>query len=339
MSIGKRKGISALGYAGLILLPIGCLLISLMIGAYSVSPLDTINILAGKIFGKDLESNKMAVNMVWQVRLPRILGGMLVGAGLAVCGAVFQGLFRNPLASPYTLGVSNGAGFGAALAILLYNHPWAVQGNAMIFGMIAVGFTFLLALKAKNSSFSLVLGGVIVGGFFASLVSLIKFAADPLEKLPAIVFWLMGSLSTVSYQQLLSCLPIYGIAMLVLVLYRWKINVLSLGEQEARSYGVDVKKDRAIVIICCSAITSVVVSIGGVIGWVGLVIPHIARMIVGPDFRKLIPVSLSLGACYLVIIDDICRALTSFEIPLGIVTAIIGTPIFVSFIFRGKVRW
>ncbi|ASR46047.1 iron ABC transporter permease [Paenibacillus kribbensis] len=323
----------------LVIFPVVVFVLSLMMGKFHVTTTEVCRILLSKLIPYDQTWTALAENIVVQVRLPRAIAAMLVGAGLAVSGAVFQGLFRNPLASPYTLGVSNGAGFGAALAILLLNNSFAIQVSAMIFSLVAVGLTFLFSLRAKNSTITMVLGGVIVGSLFSALVSLIKFVADPFEKLPAIVFWLMGSLSAVNTTLLLTALPLFVIFITVIWLFRWRLNVLSLGDEEAKSYGVDVRRDRIIIIVCCSILTAAAVSISGVIGWVGLVIPHLGRMLVGPDFRKLLPACICLGASYLLLIDDLCRTLTAEEIPLGVITAIVGTPLFAYFMFREKVNW
>ena len=322
-----------------ILLPVAAVVISLCVGAYQVSVPDVFRILASNFTGNTEGLEPMAVSMVMKVRMPRILGAVLVGAGLAVSGAVFQGMFSNPLADPYTLGVSNGAGFGAGLAIILSLSSAGTQLMAMGFGMAAVGLTFLLSIRNSKSNVTLILSGMLVSALFSSLVSLIKFTADPFDKLPQIIYWLMGTLVSVNYRELLFILPAYTAAMIVLILYRWRINVLSMGSTQAKSFGIDVRKDRITVILASTLLTSLVVSISGIIGWVGIVIPHLARLIVGPDFRKLMPASISLGICYLIVIDDLCRTLTSMEIPIGVITGIIGIPLFVYFIYTKKVSW
>jgi transport system permease protein len=261
------------------------------------------------------------------------------GCGRAVAGGVFQALFGNPLASPYTLGVSNGAGFGAALAIVLTTSAAAVQISALAFGIVSVGLTFLLAGRKRSAPVTMILSGMLVSAFFSSLVALLKFTADPQEKLPQIVYWLMGSLASVRYDGLLLVLPAYIAALVLLLLYRWRINILSMGTQEARSMGVSVTRDRALIILAATLLTSLVVSFSGIIGWVGIVIPHLARMITGPDFRRLMPVSAALGVVYLLVIDDLCRTLTSLEIPIGVITGIVSIPIFIYFILKKKVRW
>lgn len=320
-------------------LVVAVFLLSLTVGKYQVGTFEVCQILFQKIVPFERTWSPLAENMILQVRLPRILAAMVVGAALAVSGAVFQGIFRNPLASPYTLGVSNGAGFGAALAILMFNSSYAIQSFAMFFSLVAVGLTFSLSYKAKNSTITLVLGGIIVGSLFSALISLIKFVADPFEKLPAIVFWLMGSLASLNVDLFKTSLLFFIFFIGIIWLYRWRLNVLSLGDEEAKSFGVDVRRDRIIIIICCSFLTAAAVSISGIIGWVGLVIPHIGRMLVGPDFRKLLPVCILLGSAYLLLIDDLCRTLMTVEIPLGVITAIVGTPLFAYFMLSEKVNW
>ena len=322
------------------LLPIICILISLTLGVYKVSVPHVFQILLGKITGNIPEEIKaIEVSMVWDVRMPRILGAVFTGCGLAVAGGVFQALFANPLADSYTLGVSNGAGFGAALAIVLSLSSVMTQISAMVLGLLSVLLTFLLAGKRRRVPVTMILSGMLVSAFFSSLVSLLKFTADPEEKLPQIVYWLMGSFAGLGYKKLLIIIPGFVLGLVILILYRWRINILSMGNREAKAMGINVKRDRAVVIFASTLMTALVVSIAGIIGWVGIVIPHLARMIVGPDFRKLMPVSASLGICYLLIIDDLCRTLTSQEIPIGVITGIIGIPIFLYFILREKVSW
>lgn len=323
-----------------ILLPILCIFVSLALGAFRVPVTHVFQILWGHLTGSiPSEITSLEASIVWDVRLPRILGAVAAGCGLSMAGGVFQALFGNPLADPYTLGVSNGAGFGAALAIVLSFSAMLIQVSALLFGLISVGLTFLLAGRKRRAPVTMILSGMLVSAFFASLVSLLKFTADPQEKLPQIVYWLMGSLAGLRYTRLLVIFPGFLAAGVVLFLYRWRINILSMGNREAKSLGLNVRRDRAVVILAATLLTALVVSISGIIGWVGIVIPHLARMIVGPDFRKLLPVSASLGTCYLLVIDDLCRTLSAQEIPIGVITGIIGIPIFLYFILREKVSW
>lgn len=325
--------------AMLVVLPLACVVASLALGAYRIDPGEVCAILWAGATGQPYTQDAMAASLVWQVRLPRILAASLVGGALAVAGAVFQGVFRNPLASPYTLGVSNGAGFGAALGIILGVGMMATQLSAIGFGILTVALTFLVASRSSRSSVTLVLAGMLISSLFASLVSLLKFVADPTEKLPQIVYWLMGSFSAVSYEKVAMIAPLYIVALALLLAFRWRLNVLALGDTEARSFGVDVRRDRAVVICCASVLAALSVSVSGIIGWVGIVVPHLARMLCGPDFRRLLPASFSLGIAYLLVIDDVCRAATSMEIPIGVVTGIIGVPVFLYFIYRKKVTW
>lgn len=323
----------------LVVLPLVCAIGSLALGTYGTSPLQVCHIIFASITGQTSGIDPMAINLIKEVRLPRVLTAALVGAGLSVTGAYFQALFKNPLAAPDTLGVSNGAGFGAALAIVVGATSAGTQIGAIIFGLVAVFLAFSVVARGQTSTVTLILSGMLVGSLFSSLIALLKFIADPTEKLPQIIYWLMGSLSGASYRALFAVLPLYLVGMVVLFLFRWKANVISLGDVEARSFGVDIKRDKAIIIASCSVITALAVSISGVIGWVGIVVPHLARMLVGPDFRRLLPASVSLGMCYLIVIDDICRSISVFEIPLGVVTGIIGVPLFLYFIYRHKVSW
>lgn len=336
-SISKRR--SACLAAVLIVLPVVFLVGSLALGAYTISPFEVFEIIVSRLTGNTEGIDQMAAGIVWQTRLPRALAAALVGAGLAATGALFQGLFRNPLAAPDTLGVSNGAGFGAGLAIILGASAVGTQLGAIAFGLAAVGLAFAVVSRGRANTVTLILSGMLIGSLFSSLVALLKFVADPTEKLPQIVYWLMGSLSNITYESILMILPLYIVAMAVLFLYRWRVNVLSLGDKEAKSFGLNVARDRGILIVACSVVTALVVSISGIIGWVGIVVPHLARMLVGPDFRRLLPASISLGICYLIAIDDLCRTVTAFEIPIGVITGIIGVPMFLYFIYRRKVSW
>lgn len=268
--------------------------------------------------------------IVWEIRLPRAILGAMVGACLAVSGTSFQGLFRNPLVSSGILGVSSGAGFGAALAILLFNTMAAAYPFALAFGMAAVVCSYLIGRMYHSSpTVMLVLGGVIVSSVFAALLSFIKYVADPYEQLPAIVFWLMGSLASARYKDIVIAGIPMAIGIVGLVAVRWQINVLSMGDREAHALGINTNLSKGIVIICATLATAGAVCVSGVIGWIGLIIPHIGRMIVGNDNRVLIPVSLSLGACFLILVDVLSRVITGAEIPLGILTALVGGPFFV----------
>ncbi|MEK4520646.1 iron ABC transporter permease [Psychrobacillus sp. FSL W7-1493] len=310
-------------------LPIIVGLISIGVGRYQIDFIVQIQILLSQIVPMEQTWTNMEETVVMNVRLPRIILAMLIGGGLSIAGAAFQGMFANPLVSPDILGVSAGAGFGASIGILLFGNSFTMQIMALVMGMLAIGFTFLIGgVKRDMPIFMLVLAGVVTSALFQALISLVKFLADPEEKLPAITYWLMGSLGTASYSDLMIGGPIILVGILILYVLRWRLNILSLSEEEALSLGVSVNKLKWLVILGATLITAAAVSIAGIIGWVGLIIPHIARMIVGSNNQYVLPTSISIGAVYLLIIDNLARSLTAAEIPLSILTAIIGAPFF-----------
>ena len=323
----------------LIFLPIFLFFASFLLGRYPISPIDVINTILCPIFPQ-LEVSPTITTIVFEIRLPRIIAALIVGAALAMAGAAFQSIFKNPLVSSDLLGVSNGAGFGAALAIVLSGSNAVVQIFAFIFGLISVSVTYLISRAYKAGGILiLVLSGVAISAFFNSLISAIKFVADPDDKLPEIVYWLMGSLASVTVDKLIMIsIPII-IGFAILIALRWQMNLLAMGDEEAQSLGLNPSRVRLLVIAGCTLLTSAAVSVSGVIGWIGLVIPHMTRMVVGPDNRILIPASLSLGASFLLLIDNISRAFISIEIPIGILTAIIGVPIFLYLLKKGYSEW
>jgi len=314
--------------------PFLCIIISAFLGRYPLSPVEIFHAIADRLSGV---APDVGSNIVWEIRLPRAILGSMVGASLAVSGTALQGLFRNPLVSSGMLGVSAGAGFGAALAIVLFHNTFMIYLFAFLFGILAVALSYTIGRIYDTAPvIMLVLGGVIVSSIFAALLSLIKYIADPYNDLPAIVFWLMGSLSSASYKSIMiSSAPMLA-GFTGLMFMRWRINVLSMGDREARSMGLNITLDRAVVIVCTTLATAGAVCVSGIIGWVGLVIPHIGRIIAGNDNRVLLPVSMSLGACFLVLIDNLGRIVTGGEIPLSILTAIIGGPFFVYLLKKTK---
>jgi len=324
----------------LIMLPVVLFFGSFMIGRYPASPLEVILAISSVFLPIKANLDPTIYTVVWEIRLPRIIAAMIVGAALSISGAAFQGTFQNPLVSPDILGVSSGAGFGAAIAILLSFSMVMIQTTAFFFGLIAVLLTYFLSKKFKgNTILMMVLGGIAIEALFSAFISCIKYLADPDSKLPEIVYWLMGSLSAINSNSVLMIIGPALIGCLALLLISWRINVLSMGDDEARALGVDTEKMRLLVILCCTLLTAASVSISGIIGWVGLVIPHAARMIVGPDHSKLLPASISLGASFLLLVDNVCRSATSIEIPLGILTAIIGAPFFIYLLKKGYGGW
>ena len=323
----------------LIFLPIILFFSSFLIGRYPIGPFDVIKTLISPIFPQ-LSVSSTLTTVVFQIRLPRILAAVFVGSSLAVAGTAFQGIFKNPLVSSDLLGVSNGAGFGAALAILISGSGIVVQLLAFIFGIISVFITYIISKAYKDGGILiLVLSGVAISAFFNSLISAAKFIADPDDKLPEIVYWLMGSLASVTMDEIIIILVPLVIGFIILYLLRWHINLLAMGDEEAQSLGINPTKIRLLIIAACTLLTSAAVSISGIIGWIGLIIPHMARILVGPDNKILLPASLSLGASFLLLVDNFSRALISIEIPIGILTAIIGVPIFLYLLRRGYSQW
>ncbi|NLM52186.1 MAG: iron ABC transporter permease [Firmicutes bacterium] len=337
-----EKKPSSLKWALMLLFPVCLFVITLFLGRYPVPPRDVFAIFGQKLLRLPIETSwtDTIETVVIRVRLPRAIMAALVGAGLSMSGASFQGMFQNPLVSPFVLGVSAGASFGAALGLVLELPALGIQLIAFSFGLIAVAITYFTARIYKVTPIlMLVLSGMVVSTFFQSMLSLIKFLADDDEKLPAITFWLMGSLGSVSLQDLVIAVPPLLISMIGLYLLRWRLNVLSMGDREARALGVNSELIKALIIVFTTVISSTAVAFCGIIGWVGQVIPHFCRMVVGPDHKVLIPATMLVGAGYLIMIDNLCRLLTATEIPLGILTAVIGAPIFAYLLRKTRGGW
>ncbi|MBP2626849.1 MAG: putative transporter permease protein [Firmicutes bacterium] len=334
-SLVLRGGsIPKLTCAKIMLLPVvlaAVALVSFTVGSYPV-PIETvINIIAAKF--ADIPRNwtpDMEI-VVWKIRLPRILAAMLVGAALSAAGAAYQGLFKNPMVSPGILGVSAGASFGAALAILLSFNIIGIQIGAFAGGMLAVMITYLIGVwlgKNGDATLVMILAGIIVGTLFTSFVSLTKYTADPYTKLPTITYWLMGSLASVNLSDVMMAgIPIM-IGLIILTLIRWNLNVMSFGDEEAKTLGVNTGRIRLIVVFCATLMSSSAVAISGIVGLVGLIVPHLARLIVGPNYNVLLPMSIGMGSLFLLLVDNLARTLYAVEIPLGILTSIIGAPVF-----------
>jgi iron complex transport system permease protein len=322
------------------ILPLIILFWSLFMGRFEVEPGNVLRILLSQVFPLEQTWSGAEETIVIQVRLPRILAALMVGAALSMAGAAYQGLFKNPLVSPDILGVSQGAGFGAAVAILIGSSTWLIQVSAFAGGSLAVLCTYLLSKLYRNGQILiLVLSGVIISAFFQALVSITKYVADPYEKLPTIVFWLMGSLSSVRYSDLMAIAPAMLFGGGVLLLIRWRINLLSLGTDEARTLGINLTQITRVIVLCATLLTAAAVCISGIIGWVGLVVPHLGRMVTGPDYKKLLPITCVIGASYLLLMDDLSRTLITTEIPLGILTALLGAPFFAYLLWRRKTGW
>ncbi len=307
----------------------GLVLFSLGLGRYPVPFDHVVGILASRILPIEPYWSATDVRVVEIIRFPRILLALVSGGGLAVCGAVLQGLFRNPLVGPQIIGVSSGAGFGGALALLVFENQMMTMLSAFVFGLGAMVLVYVMSRsQGRSPVLMLVLSGVIASAFFSALTSLIKYVADPYDKLPAIVVWLMGSFASATYQTFwLAAVPIIVTGFLLNGM-RFRINVISLGDEEAETLGINVDRTRWLLLTGVTLISSAVVSAAGIVGWVGLVVPHIARMLVGADHRALLPASALIGGMYTVLIDTLCRTATAAEIPLGIITAIVGAPVF-----------
>lgn len=323
----------------LALLTVAAALIAVKTGAYPLTVSGMGRTIARWWAG--LAADSFEERVLLNIRGPRVIAGLAVGATLAAAGVVYQGLFRNPLVSPDVLGVSAGAGLGAVLGIFLSLPLVAIQFTAFTIGLATVGLVYLVAatVRDRDPTLVLVLGGVVVGALAGAAISLLKILADPYDQLPAITFWLLGSLASIRGNDIMSVLPVVLIGLVPLVLLRWRINALSLGDDEAKTLGLDAGRLRFIVIAAATLMTASVVAIAGVIGWVGLVIPHIARMLVGPDFSRLLPAAMLMGASYLVLVDTMARLIGRIEVPLGILTAVVGAPFFLWLLWRGRHGW
>jgi iron complex transport system permease protein len=315
------------------------LLIASAVGPYPLMPGDVAGAIAARLSGR--AASQPIDTILFQIRLPRVLAALLVGAALSAAGASYQTLFRNPLVSPDILGVSAGAGFGAVLGILLALPVLAIQALGFATGLMTVGIVYTLAraLRSQNEILVLVLAGIVVGALAGAGISLVKILADPYNQLPAITFWLLGSLSGIKVADVEVVAPLVIVGLVPLALLRWRIGVLSLGDDEARALGVNVRLVRSVVIAAATLATATAVSVSGVIGWIGLVVPHMARLLVGPRFDRLLPAAVLMGAAFLVLIDTVARSAARIEIPLGLLTALLGAPVFVWLLARGRRSW
>ena len=312
-----------------------CFFGSFMLGRYPIEPWTLIRVLASRVIPVTPDWPSQVETVLFNVRLPRVLMAALIGAGLSAAVAAYQGIFKNPMVSPDVLGASSGAGFGAALGLFLSFSYQGVSFLAFVLGLSAVGAVCLISSRVKyNQTLGLVLAGMMISSLFTAAVSFLKLVADPNNTLPVITYWLMGSLASIRPKDLAFAAPWIIGGIIPIYLLRWKINVLTLGEEEARCIGVNTSAVRLAVVLCATLITSAAVSVSGLIGWVGLVIPHFARMLVGSDYRKMLPASLLLGASFLLVVDNFARLLATSEIPIGILTAFVGAPFFLWLILR-----
>ncbi|MDD9339375.1 MAG: iron ABC transporter permease [Providencia heimbachae] len=313
-------------------------IIALTSGKYSLTFEEIYRLISNDFFISSKPSDPRNSTVFWQIRFPRTLAAILIGGGLAIAGAAYQGMFRNPLVSPDILGVSAGAGVGAVIGIFFGQSMIYIQLAAFIGGLIAVALVCFIARLARQHDpiLSLVLVGVAISALCGSAISLMKILADPYTQLPSITFWLLGGLSSITQEDLISVLPLMVIGLTPLLLLRWRMNLLSLSDEEAKSLGINVSLIRAIFIISATLITASAVSIAGIIGWIGLIVPHITRMIVGANFRYQLPASMVIGAIMLLITDTLARTIASIELPLGILTSAVGAPFFLAILLQTR---
>jgi iron complex transport system permease protein len=330
---GDRKNLALQGL--FVFLGITAVVLSLCTGRYRIRLYDVFRVFLGLP-----ASDGMAVNVIFGIRLPRVIMALVVGAGLSAAGVSLQAMFGNPLVSSHILGVSASAGFGAALGILLFGRFWMIQGIAILFGFAGMGIACYMGTRGgRTGILMLVLSGIIVAAVFEALTSLVKYVADPEEKLPAITYWLMGSLSSVAVKDLFTGAPAILAGVVILWVLRWQLNVVSLREDEAVSLGLNLKRLRRIIIVTTRVIAAVTGSVCGIVSFVGLAVPHFARMLVGNDNRQVVPASVFLGGIFVVLMDTAARSISSAEIPLSILTAIIGAPFFGILLRRTGGSW
>ncbi len=331
----KRKII----FITIIFLPFIAGVFSLLIGSYPINFKDVLKTFLSLFSSMNFkEIPDVYRDIILKIRLPRIILAIAVGASLSVSGASLQALFRNPLVNEYILGISSGAAFGASLSIVFFGKNFPVEVSSFIFAFIAFSSVLLISKGTGSDIISLLLTGVIVSALFTALLTLVEFLANPYS-LQSLFFWLMGSFSLAGWREVIYSLPLMLIGSLILFLYGWRMNILSLGDDEAKALGLNVKTEKLIIMVATTIATSSAISSAGIIGWVGLIIPHISRMIFGVNNRVVIPVSASIGATFLLIADDFARGITSFEIPVGIFTSIVGIPFFIYFLKKSGKLW
>ena len=331
-----------LRYSAFIWLAASVLLVAIFVTAFAVGkfpvpPSDLLRSLAGYSFGREAGLPAAVETVIWNIRLPRIAAGALVGAVLAAAGAAYQGMFRNPLVSPDILGVSSGAGLGAALGIYLGLPLAVVQGLAFVGGLLTVAVVYRVAsaVRQRDPVLVLVLAGVALGALLGAGISLLKILADPYTQLPTITFWLLGGLNAITPADLAVTAPAMLAGLVPMALLRWRVNLLSLADEEAAALGIDVGRLRLVLVAAATLSTAAAVSLAGIVGWIGLVVPHVARLLVGPNFARLLPASLLLCAGFLVGTDTLARTVAPIELPLGLLTALVGAPFFLYLLGRG----
>jgi len=311
-------------YLGAALALLALVGLAFSVGRFPIQIDNLLSVLVGRAVPEDVET------VIFKVRGPRVLAALLVGAALAAAGTAYQGMFRNPLVSPDLLGVATGAALGAVLGIFLSRDVWTIQAFAFAGGLAAVLLVYWIgsSVPRHDPLLSLVLTGIVIGTLLGAGIALLKYLADPYNQLPAITYWLLGSLASIHPKDLgpVALVVLAGLAPMLLL--RWRMNLLALPDDEARALGVDTRRLRMVVIAAATLMTAAAVAVSGIIGWIGLIIPHAARLLVGPDFGRLLPLSMLLGAAFLLAVDTLCRTIATIEVPPGVLTAILGTPFF-----------
>jgi len=330
----KRKAAFVLAAA----LPVVLLVVSLNIGAYRIPPKAVWSTVVDALLPGRSAAPSPYADILFRIRLPRLLLALFAGAALAVSGASLQAIFRNPLVFEFSLGISYGAAFGAALSLVFLGRKVPAQAAAFVFAVIAVLAVLFIAGKSASQIVSVLLSGIIVSALFQALLSLVEFFANPYA-LQSLIFWLMGSLGQATWGDLAVSLPVIGAAVTALILLRWRLNVLSLGDDEARAMGIEVRREKVLVIGLAALATAAATAVTGVISWLGLIVPHLVRMAVGADNRKVVPLSAAYGASLLLVADTIVRSAASFEIPIGILTSVVGIPFFIVLLKRSGRIW
>lgn len=339
MMSGQKNSRGNTLFIVLLVLPLVVFIVSLGIGTYGISPGELLKTLVSFVSPSSQPDLPAAYrDILFRIRLPRLLLALAVGAALSISGASLQALFKNPLVNEYILGVSSGAAFGAALSLVFLGRAFPPQIAAFLFAALAVGAVLLISGKAESHFISLLLTGIIVTAFFSALLALVEFFASPYV-LQALFFWLMGSLSMAAWRDLYISLPLIALGVVLLFLMRWRLNVLSMSDEEARALGVNVRREKMLVIAATTLITSAATAIVGIIGWLGFIVPHFVRLMFGADNRRVIPLSAAMGATIMLVADDIIRGLSSLEIPIGIFTSLVGIPIFLVLLKKTKKVW
>ena len=341
METATKKKSYKIPFAVLIAVFLAAILVSVVIGRYSLSIGQFFRVIWSKMPFSDIARtwDPAAEKVLFEIRLPRVAAALMIGAALSMAGVSYQGMFRNPLVSSDILGASTGAGFGAALAILLDANYFMISVAAFVFGLTAVALAYVLSrLSPTTETLAMILSGMVISSLFSAGTSFIKLVADTDDKLPAITYWLMGQLSSIKVVDVKFLIIPMLIGMVPLFLLRWRLNLLTVEEETSKSVGVNVTLLRLIVVVCATLLTAAAVSVSGMIGWIGLVIPHLCRMVFGYDYRRLIPATALFGAAFLLIVDDIARMATTAEIPIGILTSFVGAPLFLYLLMTGGDR-